>query len=138
MVVAVVAVGALGIWAGWRAVFDPYDSAKGVRGVPEFDGRPLSFALKRLGKPVRDFEFTIAQVDPCKMLRADLMSMEPPVPEDQPIREVTWERRHTFITVWYRGTGPQALGFNGVQWSKRIDTWAEPMSTRPAATRPLR
>jgi len=40
---------------------DPYASAKGVRGVPEFIGQPLSFAVSRLGEPARTFEFTVAE-----------------------------------------------------------------------------
>src|SRR5262245_44357153 len=112
---------------------DPYASAKGVRGVPEFIGQPLSFAVSRLGEPARTFEFTVAEAGEGGMPRHNVTNLEPAMTPDTRVREISWDKGQTFVTVWYRGE----VAVDAVQWDKRLTVWAETMATPPgAATRP--
>ena len=115
---------------------DRYASAKGVRGVPEFIGQPLSFAVSRLGEPTRSFEFTVAEAGDGGMPRHDLTNLEPALAPDTRVREVSWDKGQTVVTVWYRSKADGDMGIDAVQWDKRLTAWAETMGTPPvAATR---
>ena len=88
-IVAIIVLASLTV-AWWNA--DRYDSAKGVSGAPEFVGKPPSFALTRLGQPIRTYEYTLGEALN-QPLRGNLLNLEPPVPSESRVREVTWERR---------------------------------------------
>jgi hypothetical protein len=116
---------------------DPYASAKGVRGVPEFTGQPLSFAMSKLGEPARSFEFTVAEAGEGGMPRHNVTNLEPALAPDTRVREVSWDKGQTYVTVWYRVDAGREIGVDAVQWDKRLTAWAETMATPPvAATRP--
>jgi hypothetical protein len=113
---------------------DPYSSAKGVRGVPEFIGQPLSFAVSRLGAPARSFEFTVAAAGEEGMPRRNVTNLEPALAPDMRVREVSWDKGQTFVTVWYRAEPGHEVGVDAVQWDKRLTVWAETMATPPVAS----
>lgn len=112
---------------------DPYASAKGVRGVPEFTGQPLSFAVSRLGEPGLRCEFTVAEAGAGGMPRRNVTNLEPALAPDTRVLEVSWDKGQTFVTVWYRVEAGREIGVDAVQWDKRLTAWAETMATPPVA-----
>ena len=116
---------------------DPYASAKGVRGVPEFVGRPPSFAVSQLGEPARSFEFTVAEAGEGGMPRRNVTNLEPALSPDTRVREVSWDKGQTIVTVWFRPESGGEIGVDAVQWDKRMTDWVQTMAAPPPpATRP--
>jgi hypothetical protein len=105
--------------------------------VPEFIGQPPSFAVSQLGEPARTFEFTVAEASEGGMPRHNVTNLDPALAPDTRVREVSWDKGQTFVTVWYRAESGREIGVDAVQWDKRLTLWAETMATPPgAATRP--
>jgi hypothetical protein len=113
---------------------DPYAGRKGFVAVPEFVGQPLSFARSRLGEPTRAFEFTVAEGVEAETIRRMLGHHQPPLAPDTRVREVSWDKDTSFVTVWYRSEGGREFGIDAAQWDKRLPGAAE-MATSPAKAR---
>ena len=52
---------------------------------------------------------------------------------DTRVREVSWDKGQTFVTVWYRAEPGGEIGVDAVQWDKRNTSWAETMAAAPRA-----
>jgi hypothetical protein len=36
------------------------------------------------------------------------------------VRELSWKRRRTYVTVWFHSVGGQWVAINGVEWHRRM------------------
>lgn len=109
---------------------------------PEYAGRTLEAVTRDLGQPTFSRQMTVAESWDLPFRGNFVGKAYSPADADQAkvqVRELSWKRRRTYVTVWFHQVDGRWVGIDGVEWHKRMLNFArlQPQpAERIAASRP--
>jgi hypothetical protein len=95
---------------------------------PDFKNRQLDAVVAEWGPPTFSREMSIGEAAELPFRGSFLQgsySSYDPADAVVRVRELTWDRRRTYVTVWFHQVDDRWLGITGVQWHRRMRDLAE-------------
>jgi hypothetical protein len=118
MLIVLVPVGLIDLDWAWRST-EPLNLDR----RPEFKGRPLDGMLREWGKPALAQRYTVGEVKSMPFRSAlvdETHSVYEPAEAGAQIREVTWQRWRSRLTVWFHLVDGRWTAFEAIECHKRM------------------
>ena len=126
---------ALLVWAEFaRQAMFPQPS--NIANRTDFKDRAIDAVLSEMGPPTFSREMSIGEAAllPFRgtFLQGAYSPYDPAVAGVR-VKELTWKRRRTYITIWFHRVGGQWVGITGAEWHHRMLNMAELSPPPPQA-----
>lgn len=104
---------------------------------PGFAGRTIEAMLGEMGQPTYTRQMTIAEAWELPFRGSFLEKTYSPANPNEAIvqvQELSWERRRTYVTVWFHQVDGKWVAFHGVEWHRRMLKYVGPQAPRAQRT----